>query len=148
MNMNIENLKAIGLTYKEASLYLASLQEGLSSITELAKIAKLKRPTAYLVLEDLLHKHLIIPVPVGKLTHYKAGDPVFLAKDIEIKRTLIANILPELKYMYKHSLKLKTIKIDIKKTRSLIIEKKQTTSKKPQSIFTVNKFFFSFNKKK
>ena len=121
---------------------------GLSSITDLAKIAKLKRPTAYLVLEDLLRKHLIIPVPVGKLIHYKAGDPVFLATDIETKRTLIANLLPELKYMYKHSLKLKTIKIDIKKTRNLIIEKKQTKSEKPQGIFTVNKFFFSFTKKK
>lgn len=146
--MNIENLIATGLTHKEASLYLAALQEGLSSITDLAKIAKLKRPTAYLVLENLLHKHLIIQVPVGKLTHYKAGDPVFLAKDIESKRALIANLLPELKYMYKHSLKLKTIKINIKKTQSLIIEKKQSTSKKTRSIFTVNKFFSSFNKKK
>lgn len=145
--MDIEKIITIGLTKKEASLYLATLQEGVSSITDLAKKAKLKRPTAYLIVEDLLQKNLIVPVQVGKITHYKAGDPIYLAKDIESKRLIIAKLLPELNYLYKHSLKLENIKSSIRKTKKLIKEKNQSKPDKSKGVFTVNKFFFSFTKK-
>ena len=139
---------AIGLTKKQASLYLSALQEGISSITDLAKTAKIKRPTAYLILEDLLQKKLIVPVQVGKIIHYKAGDPTYFAKDIESKRILITNLLPELNYLYKHSLKLENIQHNIRKTKKLIIEKKKPKALKAPNTFTINKFFFSFTKKK
>lgn len=146
--MEIEKIIAIGLTKKEASLYLAALQQGISSITDLAKSATLKRPTAYLILEDLLQKRLIVPVQVGKTTHYKAGDPAYFAKDIESKRILMTKLLPELNYLYKHSLKLENIKLSIRKTKKLIIEKKKPKTNMDNGTFTINKFFFSFTKKK
>ncbi len=149
MYMNIEKLVSIGMSPKEAILYLTALHEGTSSITHLAKKANVKRPTAYLIIDDLLKRHLLIEVPFGRLTHYQAADPIILAKEIELKRTITAHVLPELKSLYKYGLTTKKIKI-YKSNKNIIqkkidIENRQNTKK---GIFTASSFFFSFTKKK
>jgi sugar-specific transcriptional regulator TrmB len=145
--MSIDKLSTIGLTKKEADLYLAALESGISSITELAKLANIKRPTAYLILEDLLNKNLLIPSPVGKNIHYIAGDPIILAKDLELKRTILANLLPELKNLYKNSQKIQKSKIDDRQ-KKVILNSKEFKAKNIQSVSTINRFFLSFSKKK
>jgi sugar-specific transcriptional regulator TrmB len=147
--MNIEKLVSIGMSPKEAILYLTALHEGTSSITHLAKKANLKRPTAYLIIDDLLKRNLLIEVPFGRLTHYQAADPIILAKEIELKRTITAHILPELKSLYKYGLTTKKIKIY--KSNKNIIQKKidiENTQNTKKGIFTASSFFFSFTKKK
>jgi sugar-specific transcriptional regulator TrmB len=146
--MNIEKIIDIGLTKKEAAIYLSALENGVSSITRLATLAKIKRPTAYLVLEDLLNKKLLTAIPFGKNTHYAAGDPIILAKDIELKRTAIANLLPELKNLYRSNQKQVVTKTIFNKQKSTASNKENIKSKNSGGIFTVNRFFLSFTKKK
>lgn len=52
----LQTLRELGLTDKEAELYLASLSLGTASIAGLAKKAELKRPTTYLIVDTLLQK--------------------------------------------------------------------------------------------
>ncbi|HRH32881.1 MAG TPA: helix-turn-helix domain-containing protein [bacterium] len=144
--MNVEKMIAAGLTKNEAKLYLAALQLGTSSITHLAQTAKLKRPTAYNVLEDLLTINLLTKVPHGKTIHYSANDPVLLIKEIETIRTTAIKLLPELTSLYKNNSKKVLIEINSQKTNS--IQSPHTAeTKKRSGIFSVNMFFRSFTKK-
>ena len=58
----IKNLKEIGLSENQAKVYLACLQLGQDSVLNIAKSAELKRPSVYLLLEELENKGLISQV--------------------------------------------------------------------------------------
>jgi len=55
----INRLKAFGLSDKEIALYLAILSNGPTSPTNLSRASGLKRPTVYVLLEELEKKELI-----------------------------------------------------------------------------------------
>lgn len=55
-------LKSIGLNDKEAHVYTAALECGEQGATGIAKQAKLKRPTTYVILDQLVEKGLITKV--------------------------------------------------------------------------------------
>lgn len=59
-NQIISQLKSFGLSDKEISLYLAVLANGPATATNLARSSDLKRPTAYVLLESLLDRGLIV----------------------------------------------------------------------------------------
>lgn len=145
--MNTKKMTAIGLTGKEASLYLAALQGGRLSITDLAKRARLKRPTAYLVIENLIKRNLIVPVPVGKNVHYQAGDPIILMREIELKSMILAYILPELRSIYKNNFRKKILNTnnDLQKKSNSDKKKNKLETKRNVSIF--NNLFSSLKKK-
>ena len=46
-------LENLGLSEKEAEIYLALLELGTGTVVEVAKKSGVKRPTAYLVLDEL-----------------------------------------------------------------------------------------------
>ncbi len=69
-------LKQINFSDKETDVYLAALKLGEGSITELAKKANIKRPTAYVVLERLKEMGL---VSLSK----KKGKQIFIAENPE-----------------------------------------------------------------
>ena len=122
------------------------MQLGTSSITHLAQAAKLKRPTAYNVLEDLLTIHLLTKVPHGKTIHYSANDPILLIREIETIRTTALTLLPELTSLYKNNSKKFLNERNSQKTNS--IQAPHTVKiKKESSLFSVNMFFRSFTKK-
>jgi len=52
-------LRKLGLTEKEAMVYLAALKLGYTSVQEIAKKAQISRPTAYGVIKALENKELI-----------------------------------------------------------------------------------------
>ncbi len=91
-----EVLEKIGLNEKEASVYLAVLELGTASVMSIAHKAGLKRPTTYLILDDLQAKGLVGEVPQSKKALYTAQTPENLLNDLRRKQELVIRALPEL----------------------------------------------------
>lgn len=107
--MNEEKaLEYFGLTDKESAVYLALLSLGSSSVTAISTTAKIKRPTTYLILEDLRKKELVLKVPHAKKALYTAIEPdhFFHSKLSDFKEAF--NALPKLKARHKSQSKIST----------------------------------------
>jgi HTH-type transcriptional regulator, sugar sensing transcriptional regulator len=92
-----EKLIEYGLTSREASLYLASLELGESGMSTIAKRAKIKRPTAYLTFKTLEEKGLMGSLKMRNSLHFIATDPeMFFARE---KRRIkeLYDLLPKFK---------------------------------------------------
>ncbi len=97
-------LEEIGLSDKEAAVYLALLQVENSAITDLAKKTKINRTTVYPVLQSLEKKGLTSEVQVGKTIHYQAAPPERLETYIERQKVVLdehasrlKDIIPQIK---------------------------------------------------
>lgn len=103
-----KQLMEFGLSEKEASVYLASLELGVAAVSEIAQIANVNRSSAYVVLESLKKKGLVNVSQDTKIQRYIAISPDFLLQEAEdrAKRTnevksRIQDIVPELKALHK-----------------------------------------------
>ena len=94
-------LERAGLNKREAALYLALLKMGPSSILSIAKKAEMKRPTAYLVIDELAKKGLVAEVPKEKKKKYVALSPERLADALEDRAMVLKRALPELLSFYR-----------------------------------------------
>jgi sugar-specific transcriptional regulator TrmB len=76
---NIQSLRHIGLSEKEAKVYLALLQLGRATAYSVAVKAGLKRPTTYLLLDELVKNGFAYEVPrsLKKMFEAKAPEEVF-----------------------------------------------------------------------
>lgn len=97
-------LKDIGLSDKEAAVYLALLSFDKALVTEIAEKATIKRPTAYVILESLQKKGLVSESNIGKKTFYIAEPPEKLGLFVERQIHLLEEnkkgldiIVPQLK---------------------------------------------------
>lgn len=97
----IEPLKNLGLSEKEAKIYLALLQLGPSTPYQIAKKAEIKRPTAYVIAEELVEKGLIVHVPGETPKKYIARTPETVIGDAEIRLSKVKSTLPELRSLQK-----------------------------------------------
>lgn len=97
----IEPLKNLGLSEKEAKVYLALLQLGPATPYQVAKKAGLKRPTAYVIAEELCAKGLLIHVPGEEKRRYIARTPDAFIEEREVKIQAVKKILPELRSFQK-----------------------------------------------
>jgi len=95
MNIN-KQLEEIGLGGKKADVYLAILQLGKSPVLQIAKKAKIKRPTTYDILEDLVAKNLVSQTFEGKKRLFVAEDPKNLKVMIKKQEEKVDEVLPEL----------------------------------------------------
>lgn len=93
-------LQSIGLTDKEARVYLAALELSTNVVAEIAAKAKINRVTTYDIAEKLLKKGLLS-------THTKAGIRYFTATDPDVvlqehKRRIqdLQKALPELRRLH------------------------------------------------
>jgi len=68
-------LRKLGLKEKEAKVYLAGLELGMTSIQNVAKKAGVTRPTAYEIVRTLREKGLFREVQQGKKRLYVANSP-------------------------------------------------------------------------
>lgn len=91
-----ENLNGLGLSPKASQIYLAALASGTSSVQTLANKAGLKRPTAYLHLQELLEAGLLEKVPVGKKDYYLASSPQKLEYAASERLMKVKQVMPEL----------------------------------------------------
>lgn len=99
-NMYEEQLIKAGLTQKQAKLYLACLELGLSNAPKIAKKAGLKRTTAYGVLDELASQGLVSVVKKGRIKFFRAQEPSALIKLIKQKELALAEILPDLDNLF------------------------------------------------
>lgn len=91
-----EALKTVGLSEKEAAVYMAALELGQANVASIAKKAGVKRPTTYLVLESLRNRGLINTTTKGRRILYGAEQPSKLSGMIAEKQRALTTILPYL----------------------------------------------------
>ena len=105
--MLIKELQKIGLSDKEAKVYLAVLSFGKSSVQTIAAKAGVNRATTYSVLGTLKEKGLCSTFQKVKKTFYVVSSPEYLKEIFEIKKVEIEEkqkaleiMLPELSAIY------------------------------------------------
>lgn len=89
-------LTDLGLSDKEARIYLALLQLNKSVPGIISRKANIKRPTTYVLLENLIKKGIVTTITKNKVIHYQAVDPKILLETEKTKVERLENILPEL----------------------------------------------------
>jgi len=99
--MNIQNqLKKMGLTRSETTIYLYLLEQGLSSPPEIASGTKIARTNCYNILKSLKQKRLISEQSKHKRKVYLANDPHALLRNLEIEKETMKQLLPDLRALY------------------------------------------------
>jgi sugar-specific transcriptional regulator TrmB len=94
-----EILQNTGLREKEAAIYLAILELGESTVSKIAKKARIKRPTCYVVLQSLIEKGLAVKVMREERALFFAGRPKMLVTEAEMNLREIKRIVPQLESM-------------------------------------------------
>lgn len=89
-------LSASGLDEKESIAYMALLELGEASMSELTKKSELKRSTLYFIIDALHKKRLVSVVKKGKKTVYTAEDPKRLLEQADENRRNLEYAMPEL----------------------------------------------------
>jgi sugar-specific transcriptional regulator TrmB len=99
-------LQEIGLSEKEARIYLALLQVDRNTVQELANRTKINRTTVYPVLESLQKKGLVSEIQEGKKVEFMAEPPERLETFAERQRVVfeehasrLKDIIPQIKSM-------------------------------------------------
>ncbi len=75
MDKLIKSLQVLGYSEKEAVAYLALLQMGRGTAYSIAEKSGLKKPTAHVILGELLKKGAVFTIPMSKKTIYIARSP-------------------------------------------------------------------------
>lgn len=102
-----KDLERIGLTDKEAAVYLAALELGNASVKAIAAKATLNRPVTHIILESLTKRGLASAVKEGETTIYAAEHP----KQIELilqqeqmmlaeKQAILNDVVPQLTSLF------------------------------------------------
>ncbi len=98
-----QELEKLGLSEKEALVYLASLEIGPSPVQVIARKAEVNRATTYVMIESLLQHGLMSSFEKGKKTFYTAEKPERLHRIVHNERAVvdekeqtIKKILPDL----------------------------------------------------
>ena len=90
----------LGLSENEASVYLAALSLGPTTILKIAKTAEMKRTTIYSVIDSLKKRGLINIEIKGFKTLFTAENPEKLETMLDSHREQLRNSLPEFLGMY------------------------------------------------
>ena len=77
---HIEFLEKLGLSEREARVYLTLLEHGQMGVTDIARKNGLYRTDIYLALGRLTEEGLVVVVPRGKQRVYRASPPKVLEK--------------------------------------------------------------------
>ena len=91
-----KDLEQLGLSDKEAKLYLAVLELGEANIQQIALKSGVKRTTAYDVITSLKEKRLLTEITKNKKALFSAEDPRKLEGQLDEKKETLKKILPEL----------------------------------------------------
>jgi HTH-type transcriptional regulator, sugar sensing transcriptional regulator len=96
-------LTHLGLTAKEASVYLAAMELGPSVAQDISKKAKVNRATTYVMIDTLKGRGLISSYTKGKKKYFVAESPDRLLsmirlqrQELEGKEAEFAGVLPQL----------------------------------------------------
>lgn len=89
-------IKNLGLSEKEASVYLALLQGGQATAYQIAKRSGLKKPTAYVILDGLIERGSVRKFMQGRGSTYIATDPVEIFVEARRRVEQVESVLPQL----------------------------------------------------
>ena len=99
--MEIESiLSKIGLGQGAIKVYLSCLQLGAATITEIAKAAQTKRPTTYLIVEDLIIRGYLSIQKKGLKKYYYPEPPSRLLQQLRFRVREMETLLPEIEALY------------------------------------------------
>lgn len=93
----ITTLEKLGLSEKEAKVYLATMELGEDTVQNIAKKSGVNRPTTYFILEKLMKMGLASTVTKGKKTMFIAENPRELEHILEKQKREIEDRKEELK---------------------------------------------------
>ncbi len=99
----LEQLKELGIEGKRAKIYLSLLQTGAASASEIAKSTKLKRPTVYDLLDDLIENKLVSMSFSGNMKIFSAEDPASIISELKEKLAKAETLVPGLQALYSQS---------------------------------------------
>lgn len=94
-----KNLEQIGMTDKEARVYLALLSLESSTAYEIAQHCDVKKPTVYVILEELRKKGLVLKVPHAKKSLFAARDLSEYLAEQKGKLNAVQAMIPRLMSM-------------------------------------------------
>ena len=89
-------LTEYGLDEREASLYLAGLEIGESGMASIAKLAGVKRPTAYVTFKSLEKKGLMGSFKVKHGLRFVSTKPEVLVARAKAKVKSLESIIPSI----------------------------------------------------
>jgi sugar-specific transcriptional regulator TrmB len=92
----IASLRAVGFSTNEALVYLATLELGQASIWEIAKKSGIKRPTCYVLLEELAFRGFASSANDGKRVIYSVSSPKQLLQAVERRQERFIKSLAQL----------------------------------------------------
>ena len=99
--MNLKSiLQQFGFSENEISVYLASLELGLSSAQDIAKKAGIKRTTAYSVLDYLVQRGIMSKTEDKGRTRFLVESPEKLLSMITNLQMEFSKLMPELQAIY------------------------------------------------
>ncbi len=105
--INEKQLKGLGFSEKEARVYLALLELGPSTTTEIARKSKINRTTGYDILESLASEGLVNLIGETKIQKFVAENPqkviTFLENKVKQDQERLSQarfLLPELLSVY------------------------------------------------
>lgn len=96
MEKLVQPLINAGLNDKEARVYIALLQLGKASAYSVSLKSGLKKPTTYMILDELLKKGLVLKIPKAKKQQYIARSPEEFFSMMEDRLKSAKKALPEL----------------------------------------------------
>ncbi|HFC76921.1 MAG TPA: TrmB family transcriptional regulator [Candidatus Moranbacteria bacterium] len=105
----IEALENLGLSEKEAKIYLALLELGQASAYKIALRAGVKKPTTYVLLDDLMRKELVLKMPGNKTQMFIAKSPEEFFVIAQNKINSATDVLPEIMSVMKKNNKVQTM---------------------------------------
>ena len=95
-----QTLKLIGFDEKQSAVYLACLQLGEDTAFNIAKLAKIKRPTTYIILQTLAERGLLSFRRTKKASLYSAASPRKLLDQLHQREKNLAAAIPNLMAIY------------------------------------------------
>lgn len=95
-----EVLQRLGLREREAAVYLASLKLGPAAVAEIARSSRVKRTTAYSILDSLKTRGLMHLETRGMRDFWVAAEPKKLLALLDEQRSSFMDALPYLSSMH------------------------------------------------
>jgi len=96
-NSLIAGLANLGFNEKQSQVYLALLKLGKGSAYAISEQSGLKKPTTYVILDELIERGAAHKIPKAAKKLYKAVPPEMLIHDAEQRMKQARDLLPSLK---------------------------------------------------
>ena len=105
----VRQVEELGLSNKEARVYIANLMLGAAGVQQIADTSGIKRVTTYVILESLVNLGLVSQTTHAKKTLFNAEAPDNLQRLLEKREQSLRDQKQHLRDLLPHLKKLKTL---------------------------------------